>query len=84
MHAPASFEVSLYILFLGYCASSSTPVLSPTHAYVHRSWLTRPVISSSTFPTPFFCISIAQWSHGCFQPSRAGPSFFARYINCAR
>jgi hypothetical protein len=23
-----------------------------------------------------------QWSHGCFQPISAGPSFFARYINC--
>jgi len=23
-----------------------------------------------------------QWSQGCFQPSKAGPSFLARYINC--
>jgi hypothetical protein len=23
-----------------------------------------------------------QWSQGCFQPSNAGPSCFARYINC--
>lgn len=24
-----------------------------------------------------------QWSQGCFQPNRTGPSFLARYINCA-
>lgn len=26
----------------------------------------------------------AQWSHGYFHPNNAGPSFFARYINCTR
>jgi hypothetical protein len=30
---------------------------------------------------PPSCSSRAQWSHGCFQPRSAGPSFFARYIN---
>ena len=36
--------------------------------------------SLSTPNAPAF---IVQWSHGCFQPKSAGPSFFARYINCA-
>jgi hypothetical protein len=29
-------------------------------------------------------VVVAQWSQGCFHPSKAAPSFFARYINYCR
>lgn len=86
--ARVSAKIYCFVHFLGYCASSFVPAV--LHSYVQQS---RPggsvfciVASTSTFTfcSHFFPLRLCtQWSQGCFQPSRAGPSFFARYINCS-